>query len=194
MKQEGYMLGKEVDFCVWFSITLTLKVNSHVVCEPLLRSTRHLPCSLRGASVARYPRVLGLLVPPRGLPRGQVRPGTVTYAPWAARGEDAVVSITVTGSPEPRGAGLLLGPSELSTAAPAASNSSSGCSLAGTSVFDQAHTAGKLTSVHVHTCVLQEHTSTCLYPSRDCPQPPPPPPTTLPGSGATILSTADPSV
>ena len=80
-----------------------------------------------------------------------------------------MVSITVTGSPEPRGAGLLLGPSELSTAAPAASHSSSGCSLAGTSVFNQAHTAGKLTSVRVHTCVLQEHTSTCLYPSRDCP-------------------------
>ena len=67
------MLGKEVNFCVWFSITLTLKVNSHVVCDPSLRGTRHLPFSLRDASVTRYPRVLGLLVPPRGRPRGQVR-------------------------------------------------------------------------------------------------------------------------
>lgn len=188
------MLGKEVDFCVWFSITLTLKVNSHVVCDPLLRGTRHLPFSLRDASVTWYPRVLGLLVPPRGLPRGQVRPGTVTQAPWVAGGEDALVSITVTGPPEPRGAGLFLGLLELSTVAPATSHSSSGCGLARTSVFDQAHTAGKLTSVRAYTSVLQEHASTCLYPSRDCPQPPPPHPTTLPGSGAAVLSTADPSV
>lgn len=85
------------------------------------------------------------------------------------------MSITVTGSPEPHGAGLLLGPSELSTAAPVASHSSSGCGLAGTSVFDHAHTAGKLTSVRARTHVLQQHTSTCLHPSRDRHRPPPGP-------------------
>lgn len=84
------------------------------------------------------------------------------------------MSITVTGSPEPHGAGLLLGPSELSTAAPAASQSSSGCGLAGTSVFDQAHVAGKLTSIRACTRVLQEHTSTCLHLSRDRHWPPTP--------------------
>lgn len=90
-------------------------------------------------------------------------------SPLGGRRRDALVSITVTGPPGPRGAGLFLGLLELSTVAPATSHSSSGCGLARTSVFNQAHTAGKLTSVRAYTKCIAGHASTCLYPSGTAP-------------------------
>ena len=73
------MLGKEVDFHVWFSITLTLKVNSHVVCEPLLRSTRHLLVSVKRCLLSLGTHgSWGSWSSRRGLPWGQALPGTVT--------------------------------------------------------------------------------------------------------------------
>lgn len=104
--------------------------------------------------------------------------GMVPQAPWVATVVDALMCQSLSPElPEPQGAGLLLSLSERWSCQPwqlppltrYAARLPAERGLVCVSVCCQEHTAGKRVSVCAHTCMQQEHTSTCLQPIQEHP-------------------------
>lgn len=166
------MIGKEVDFCIWLSITLAWKV-SHAVRESWLQKV-----PLPSVPSRRYSRHSGDAGPGQLVPMGRGggrciqehrhRPpgwlegkllSCVSHCPHSCLSPMSGAASWAAGAVS---LGLCRLPHVGSTAA---------CTvgLLWTSVCWQAHRAGELVSVRVHTCVLQELASTRLHPPGEPP-------------------------
>lgn len=170
------MIGKEVGFHTWLSITLALNVTTFMLSvSPGSGRILHLLFSLRDTPEFKCTQVPDSWCPSVVCYRGQVHLWELDTAPWVAGAEDALMCQSL--SPEllsHMAEGRFLAcqscqPQHLPPFTHVHPHPPAQCGLVWTSVFYQAHTAGKLMSVRAHMCVLQEHASTCLHPSREPP-------------------------